>query len=180
MTPSPSPDPDAAGDTPRAGERFPDLRLPDHNGNDRALSELVAGDPTALVFWRGPWCPKERAFFRGLVRFQDELEVAYARVVSVSVDSVEVQAAFRAGLDARWTFLADPERRYLDELGLREAADRLHDPYLPAVFTLASDLTVHRAYNGYWFWGRPTVEELRQDFRALTRASRPDWDPPSG
>ncbi|MGI9539383.1 MAG: redoxin domain-containing protein [Miltoncostaeaceae bacterium] len=178
MTRSPSPDP-ASGAAPGAGDRFPDLRLADHNGNERELSELVAGDPTALVFWRGPWCPKERAFFRRLVGFQTELEVAYARVVSVSVDSVEVQAAFRAGLDARWTFLADPERRYLDALGLREVADTLHDPYLPAVFTLAPDLSVHRAYNGYWFWGRPTVEELRQDFRALSREHRPDWDPPS-
>ena len=33
---------------PRAGERFPDLRLADHNGNERALSELVAGDRGAV------------------------------------------------------------------------------------------------------------------------------------
>ena len=29
-----------------------------------------------------------------------------------------------------------------------------------------------RAYNGYWFWGRPTHEELRRDMRAITPAIR--------
>jgi hypothetical protein len=29
---------------------------------------------------------------------------------------------------------------------------------------------------GYWFFGRPTVEDLRQDLRAVTRKCRPDWD----
>src|SRR5205814_10066614 len=31
-------------------------------------------------------------------------------------------------------------------------------------------------YIGYWFFGRPTVEDLRQDLRAATRTCRPDWD----
>lgn len=43
---------------------------------------------------------------------------------------------------------------------------------------LAPDLTVSAAYNGYWYWGRPGVEELRADLRTLTRMLRPDWDVP--
>jgi hypothetical protein len=31
-------------------------------------------------------------------------------------------------------------------------------------------------YNGYWFFGRPTMEDLRQDLRALTGKCRTDWD----
>jgi len=30
--------------------------------------------------------------------------------------------------------------------------------------------------NGYWFFGRPTVEELRLDLREVLRRCRPDWD----
>ena len=70
------------------------------------------------------------------------------------------------------------DRIPLDELGLRETTDTVHHPYLPAAFTLFPDLTIHAAYNGYWFWGRPTHEELRQDMRTITRAIRPDWDAP--
>ena len=30
--------------------------------------------------------------------------------------------------------------------------------------------------NGYWFWGRPSVEDLHRDLPAVTREIRPDWD----
>ena len=161
------------------GATFPDFALVDHAGNERRLSELVAEDPAVLQFYRGWWCPKEHAFFRRLVRLQEEAEVAYCRFVSVSVDRPEVAAAYRAGIDARWTFLCDPDRTVQKELGLRETTDTVNDPYVPTVFTLFPDLTIHHAYNGYWFWGRPTNEELRQDLRHITRSIRPDWDAPT-
>lgn len=162
----------------RPGVRFPDLELPDHAGNPRLLSELVRGDPTVLMFYRGWWCPKDQAYMRRLVALQDEAEVGYTGIVSVSVDAPEVQSAFRVGLGARWTFLSDEGRRYLDPLGLRDTTDEIHHPYVPAVFTLLPDLTVHAAYNGYWFWGRATLEELRRDLREMSRTVRPDWEAP--
>jgi len=164
---------------PGPGERFPDFQLPDHAANARNLRELVGGDPTVLQFYRGWWCPKEQAFFRRLVRLQDEAEVAYSRFVSVSVDPHPVSAAFRAGIGARWTFLSDEARELQACLRLRETTDTLNDPYVPAVFVLAPDLTVHSAYDGYWFWRRPTEEELVRDLREVTRATRVDWDAPA-
>ena len=126
--------------TPSSGEVFPDLVLCDHAGNERALSDLVAGDPTVVQTYRGWWCPKEQAFFRKLVALQDEVEVAYTRIVSISIDPPPVTAAFRAGLGARWTFLCDPERVAQQQLGLRETTDTVYRPYVPAVFTLFPDL----------------------------------------
>jgi peroxiredoxin len=161
------------------GGTFPDLRLRDHDGNTRTLASLAEGDPLVLHFYRGWFCPKDRAYFRMLLALQDEAEVAYTRLVSVSVEPPEVTGAFRAGMDARWTFLCDTDRTYLDDLGLRETTDTLHDPYVPTVVTLFPDLRIHRTYNGYWYWGRATAEELRRDLRAITRELRPDWEPPA-
>jgi peroxiredoxin len=158
------------------GNRFPDMALPDHSGHQRQLSELAGGDPLILNFYRGWWCPKEQRFMRGLVQLQEEAEVAYSRLVSVSVDPPEVAAAFRAGLGARWTILSDAKRQWLHELDLLESTDTLNDPYLPYTFTLYPDLTIHRLYNGYWFWGRPTLEELRRDMREISQNIRPDFD----
>jgi peroxiredoxin len=160
------------------GGRFPDLDLPDHTGRARRLSELAGGDPLALLTSRGWWCHKEQRYLRELARVQDEFEVAYSRIAVVSVDPPEVQAAFRAGLGARFTFLSDAERRWLPGLGLVEGTDTVHHPYRPAGFTLFPDLTIHRAYNGYWYWGRATMEELRRDMREITRAVRRDWEVP--
>lgn len=132
-----------------------------------------------LNFFRGWWCPKEQQFFRQLVALQDEAEVAYSRFVSVSVDPPEVQSAFRAGLGARWTFLSDANRRYQAELGLLETTDTVHAPYVPTVCTLFPDLRILRRYCGYWFLGRPTLEELRRDLREISREIRSDWKGPA-
>jgi len=158
------------------GARFPDVDLPDHTGRARTLSEIAAGDPLVVVFSRGWWCPKEQRYLRELTRLQDEFEVAYARMVVVSVDAPEVQSAFRAGLGARFVFLSDAERRWLRPLGLHEETDTLHEPYRPTAFTLLPDLTIHSAYDGNWYWGRPTAEDLRRDMRAISRAVRKDFD----
>ena len=163
---------------PEPGGSLPDIELPDHHGVRRRLTELADGDPLVVVFYRGWWCPKEQAFFRLLASWQAEVEVAYSRIVSISVDPPGELAAFRAGLDARWTFLSDGERGWLHRLDLLETTDTVHHPYTPTTVVVRPDLTVHSVYNGYWFWGRPTVEDLRQDLRALTRSLRADWDVP--
>jgi hypothetical protein len=50
---------------------------------------------------------------------------------------------------------------------------------LPTSFLRFPDLSIHQVWNGYWHWGRPTNEELRQGLRAVTRAIRPDWEVPA-
>ena len=47
---------------------------------------------------------------------------------------------------------------------------------IPHTLVLKPGLVIHSIYNGYWFWGRPSVEDLRRDLRAVTRDIRPDWD----
>lgn len=37
----------------------------------------------------------------------------------------------------------------------------------PYTFVLRPDLTIYKIYNGWFFVGRPTIEELRQDLRAM-------------
>ncbi len=59
-----------------AGQKFPDLDLPDHTGRPRRLSELAGGDPVALLFSCGWWCPKEQRHLREVTALQNEFEVA--------------------------------------------------------------------------------------------------------
>src|ERR1700687_3957384 len=62
---------------------------------------------------------------------------------------------------------------YLD---IAEYTDPPHNPMIPHTFVLEPGLVVYKIYNGYWFFGRPTVEELRIDLRAVLKKCRPDWD----
>lgn len=158
------------------GVTFPDLDLPDHTNRPRLLSELAGGDPLVLLFSRGWWCPKEQRHLREVTALQREFEVAYTRIVVVSIDTPMVQAAFRAGLGARFTFLSDAERRWLPRLDLLEESDAVHRPYRPTAFTLFPDLAIHARYDGYWYWGRPTLEDLRRDMREISRQVRDDFE----
>ncbi len=47
---------------------------------------------------------------------------------------------------------------------------------IPYTFVLEPGLLIYKIYNGYWFWGRPSTEDLRQDLRDVFRRVRPDWD----
>jgi hypothetical protein len=47
---------------------------------------------------------------------------------------------------------------------------------IPHTLVLKPGLIVHSVYNGYWFWGRPSLDDLWHDLRAVTREVRQDWD----
>ena len=62
------------------------------------------------------------------------------------------------------------------DLDIAEYTDPLHNPMIPHVIVLEPGLVIYKVYNGYWFFGRPTLEDLRQDLRAVPKKCRPDWD----
>ena len=155
---------------------FPDYELPDHTGQHRKLSELQGPDPLILVLGRGAFCPKDRRQMEGLVQLHRELEVGYCRIVTITTDNLLELNELRTGVSAHWPFLSDAARKVQKDLDIAEYTDPLHNPMIPHTLVLEPGLIVSKVYNGYWFFGRPTVEELRQDLRAVLRKSRPDWD----
>ncbi len=46
---------------------------------------------------------------------------------------------------------------------------------IPYKFVLEPGLKIHKIYNGYWYWGRPSMAELHQDLRDIYKRIRPDW-----
>jgi peroxiredoxin len=160
----------------QVGARFPNYALSDQTGKWRKLSELQGIDPLILVLSRGSFCPKERRQLQHLVEFYPELKVGYAQIVTISTDGLLATNEFRDGLGAQWPFLLDPERIVQKDLDIQEYTDPHHDPMIPHTIVLEPELKIFKIYNGYWYWGRPSVEELRMDLREITRKIRPDWD----
>jgi peroxiredoxin len=159
------------------GNVFPDRTLPEHTGKERTLSEIAKRQPLVLAFVRGWWCPKEQVRVRNLVDAQDEIQREYGRIAAVTVDEPYVNGAFRAGIGAGFPFLSDEDRRIADELDLLEVTDELHRPFLPYTFLLDSNRVVRNVWCGFWYWGNPTVEELRLGLREITRGEQPTFDP---
>ena len=129
-----------------------------------------------VVLGRGSYCPKDRRQHEGLVQLHRELEVAYCRLVTITTDNITDTNEFRTGVDAHWPFLSDPRRVVQKDLDIAEYTDPTHNPMIPHTLVLEPGLIVYKIYMGYWFFGRPTVEDLRQDLRAVLKKCRPDWD----
>lgn len=101
----------------------------------------------------------------------------YCKLAAASVDAPEVNAALKAGLGATFPFLSDQDRAVVRALDMTEKSKSRGETAMPYAFSLLPDLTVHNMYCGYWYVGRPTVEDLRQDLRAMMKKIRKDFDP---
>jgi len=158
------------------GAILPDYELSDHAGRRRKLSELQGDDPMILVLARGHFCPKDRRQMRNLVDLYPEIMVAYTKVATISTDNLLETNEMRDALGAAWPFLSDPGRVVQKDLDIAEYTDPHHNPMIPYTFVLDPGLRIFSVYNGYWYWGRPSNEDLRRDLRDVTRRIRPDWD----
>ena len=150
------------------GGTFPDYELPDQTKNvPRKLSELQGEDPLILTLARGHYFPKEH---------QQHLELAAAYTESPwptprssrSPPTTTTRYRFRASVGAQWPFLSERGRVVQKDLDIQEYTDPEHDPMIPHTLVLKPGLVVYSIYNGYWFWGRPWINNLSHDLRAVT------------
>ena len=151
------------------GATFPDYELPDHENVPRRLSELQGDDPLILTLARGHYCPKEHQQHLELAAFYPKIAVAYTQVATIATDEHHTLQEFRASVGAQWPFLSDPGRIVQQDLDIQEYTDPEHDPMIPHTLVLKPGLVVHSIYNGYWFWGRPSVVDLWHDLRDVTQ-----------
>ena len=86
----------------------------------------------------------------------------------------EIDKLAEAGLMSWEAARSDPRRHFLRSALTGSDIELIDRSERPLV--LEPGLRVYKVYNGYWFFGRPTVEELRLDLRAVLQRCRPDWD----
>ncbi len=161
--------------TPEA--TFPDYELPDQDGTPRRLSELQGGDPMVLVLTRGHFCPKDHQQHRELAELLPRIDVAYTRLVTISTDDAHGCWDMKKATGATWPFLSDPGRVVQRDLDIQDYTDPRHDPMIPHTLVLQPGLVVHSIYCGYWFWGRPSRDDLWRDLREVLRKTKDDFDP---
>ena len=148
------------------GAVFPDYALTDHAGKRRTLSDLQGPDPLILVLSRGGYCRRTCARPKVWCNCIARWTSVIAGSSTISTDNMLTTNEYRTGVGANWTFLSDPGRKVQKDLDIAEYTEPEHNPMIPHVIVLEPGLVIFKIYNGYWFFGRPTIEELRQDLRA--------------
>ena len=110
-----------------------------------------------------------------VAHLQPELEVNYSKLAVVWTDDPASTRAARRKLGANFPFLCDHQRKVIADLDIVDTTDVTHPRIaIPYTFVLDGERVIFKIYNGWWYLGRPTVEELRMDLRALL-SQRRDW-----
>jgi len=159
------------------GATLPDFELPDENGQFHRLSELQGTDAMVLLLARGEHCPRERQHHRELLRFHEWCAVAFTQLVTVLPNDLHDVYKLRISTGARWPFLADADLEVQRQLDIAEYTDPHHNATVPHALLLAPGLVIEKVYVGYWFWGRPSAEQLWADLGQMHRRIKDDFDP---
>ena len=120
------------------GDTAPDFELPDENGRDRRLTELLQQGPVVLFFYPAamtPGCTAESCHFRDL---KTEFEEAGAQRVGISADDVEKQKRFSDKHSFDYPLLSDPDGAVATLYGVRRRFTAL-SPTKRATFVIGTD-----------------------------------------
>jgi peroxiredoxin len=160
------------------GMTLPDFELPDENGEMHRLSELQGDDVMVLMLARGEHCPRERQHHFEMLRFARWIPVAFTQLVSIFPNDAHDTYKMKIATGAEWTFLSDEQLQVRSALEIDEYTDDHHDyAVVPHTLIVSPGLKVEKVYVGYWFWGRPSPEQLWLDLQELFAETKADFDP---
>ena len=160
------------------GTTIPDFELPDEAGDMHRLSELQGDDILVLHLSRGEHCPRERLHHRELLRFHELCSVAFTQLVTVMPNDLHDVYRLKISSGAHWTFLSDGELEVQRHFDINEYTDTHHDyATVPHTLILSPGLVIEKVYVGYWFWGRPSTEQLWADIGEVLARTKSDYDP---
>ena len=93
------------------------------DGASVSLRELLSGQPTILVVYRGGWCPYCTKQLGGLQKILPELHALGYRLVALSPDPIEQLKKTLTAEKLDYTLLSDPTFASIDAMGLAFALD---------------------------------------------------------
>jgi peroxiredoxin len=160
------------------GLTFPDITLPDENGVRHRLSTIQGDNVLVVHLSRGEHCPRERMHHRELLHFHELCSVAFTELVTIMPNVLHDVFKLKISTGARWTFLSDAALEVQEHFDINEYTDTHHDyAGVPHTLILSPGLVIEKVYVGYWFWGRPSNDQLWADIGEVLARTKSDFDP---
>lgn len=72
-----------------AGKSLPNTKITTESGETVKLAKVLGGKPTAIVFYRGHWCPYCMKHLAGLKEISAELDALGVKLVAITPDKPE-------------------------------------------------------------------------------------------
>jgi peroxiredoxin len=133
----------------KAGDRAPQFRLTDQNGNEVSSAELLARGPLIVSFYRGVWCPYCNMELQALQEILPAFREMGANLVVISPQSAVNSRKSRRTNGLDFPVLSDPGNETAAAFGLRFV---LPDYLIKLYKSLKNDLP---AFNGDTSWTLP-------------------------
>jgi len=181
------------------GRPAPDAHLMDLRGQPVTLQSARAGRPTALVFYRGGWCPPCNYQMHELSTHAAEFKRRGVSLVAISVDKPDLAAETAKEYGTDIAVFSDPDLEahmaynVVDHLGgvatfmiARMGQDlearsgkKHHDVAVPAIFLIDSDGTIRWSHAEPDYSTRPSVPQVLEaiDRAGIARSSASDGSP---
>ncbi len=102
----------------KAGAKAPEFLLPNHEGIDTSLTDLLENGPLILYFYPAdftPGCTSEACSIRDL---HDDLVAVGLTVAGVSPQDADSHTKFREKYELPFTLLSDPEKVAIEMYGV--------------------------------------------------------------
>ena len=103
--------------------------------------------------------------------------MSFTSMVTVLPNDQHDTNKMKIATGAWWPFLSDADLEVQRTLEIDEYTDPHHAATVPHTVVVAPGLVVDKVYCGYWFWGRPSADQLWADLRDLFRRTKADFDP---
>ena len=166
----------------QAGTKAPSFQLPDHNGKQLSLPDLLSSGRLVICFFRGRWCPFCVGQLEAMNLVLPEIQQAGASLVAISPQTVQ-QSFFMADQHKlRFPLLSDAGNAVARQFGLvYRVPDDQQDIYrrafvnlpfangdnswelpIPATFVVDRDGTILYASADEDYTQRPEPQEILQ------------------
>jgi len=160
--------PDSAADIKPllVGMQIPEIELKDTKNKTVSLNSEISKKPTAIIYYRGGWCPYCNKQLAGLREIEDELYDLGIKMLAISPDSPEFLSETLAEHEISYHLLSDQKMEGAKKMGIafrvdQETADRYKENGLdlnersgqdhlllpvPSVFLVDTEGKIHFQY----------------------------------
>lgn len=143
----------------RVGDRFPDLVLPNAEGELVAIAELLRRGPLVATFFRGEWCPYCRMTLDALAAALPEFQATGAGLVAITPETGGRAAVAKHNHGAGFEVLSDVDCGVGLSCGV---VFRAPEPYRLLLLKYGTDLA-ERHGNPAWFLPLPATFVVDRD-----------------
>ena len=106
------------------GSKTPDVTVQDESGKSQRLPDLLQGEHSVVVFYRGGWCPYCNTQLQALAKAEKELEDLGYQIIAISPDSPQSLSSAEKEGDLAYRLYSDSDLSAASAFGVDFTLDQ--------------------------------------------------------